>query len=179
MLLKADADLLKAMGSGNNVAGHVFTVDGRPVQDPSAGDHFPDKQTNVVPLYVSMGAYNCLQQMDCHAYWEFSYLGTNWVHPLYELPFTGGFTDDFGQAPDAFRGGEIGRLQSIVPGSGPAGIITKRRRSATIRTCSATPTSSTAISIRNGNSASARSRAASRRRSCSMSTSGARFVRAA
>jgi hypothetical protein len=74
---------------------------------------------------VSMGAYNCLQQMDCHAYWEFNYLGTNWVHPLYELPFTGGFPDDFGQAPDAFKDGEIGRLQSIVPGSGPAGINNK------------------------------------------------------
>jgi hypothetical protein len=125
MLLKADADLLKAMGNGNNVAGHVFTVDGRPAQEPNAADHFPDKQTNVVPLYVSMGAYNCLQQMDCHAYWEFNYLGTNWVHPLYELPFTGGFPDEFGQAPDAFKDGEIGRLQSIVPGSGPAGINNK------------------------------------------------------
>jgi hypothetical protein len=125
MLLQADADLLKAMGNGNNVAGHVFTVDGRPAQEPSAADHFPDKQTNVVLLYVSMGAYNCLQQMDCHAYWEFNYLGTNWVHPLYELPFTGGFPDEFGQAPDAFKDGEIGRLQSIVPGSGPAGINNK------------------------------------------------------
>jgi hypothetical protein len=70
-----------------------------------------------------MGAYNCLQQSDCHAYWEFNYLGTNWVHPLYELPFTGGFPDDFaGQPPDTFEDGEIGKLQSIVPGSGPAGV---------------------------------------------------------
>src|SRR5262249_34081003 len=45
------------------------------------------------------------------------------VHPLYELPFTGGFPDDFGLAPDAFQDGEIGALQSIVPGSGPAGIV--------------------------------------------------------
>jgi len=72
-----------------------------------------------------MGAYNSLQQTDAHAYWEFNYLGTNWVHPLYELPFTGGFPDDFGQAPDAFRDGEIGGLQSIVPGSGPLGIKNK------------------------------------------------------
>ena len=55
------------------------------------------------------------------AYWEFNYLGTNWVHPLYELPFTGGFPDNFGQAPDAFQDGEIGELQSIVPGPGPSG----------------------------------------------------------
>jgi hypothetical protein len=26
---------------------------------PSASDHFPDVQSNTVPLYVSMGAYNC------------------------------------------------------------------------------------------------------------------------
>jgi hypothetical protein len=35
-----------------------------------------------------MGAYNCLQQSDCHSYGEFNYT-TNWIHPLYELPFTG------------------------------------------------------------------------------------------
>ena len=45
----------------------------------------------------------------------------NWIHPLYELPFTGGFPDNFGQAPDAFQDGEIGKLQSIVPGPGPSG----------------------------------------------------------
>jgi hypothetical protein len=63
-----------------------------------------------------------MQQSDAHSYWEFNYLGTNWVHPLYELPFTGGFSDNFGQAADTFHDGEIGALQSIVPGSGPAGI---------------------------------------------------------
>ena len=38
------------------------------------------------------------------------------------MPFTGGFPDDFGDIPDAFIDGEIGKLQSIVPGSGPAGV---------------------------------------------------------
>src|SRR5215469_7646928 len=89
---------------------------------PSASDHFPDVQTNVVPLQESMGAYNAFQQADVHSYWEFNYLGTNWIHPLYELPFTGGFPDNFGQPPDAFEDGEIGKLQSIVPGSGPRGV---------------------------------------------------------
>lgn len=121
-LTKADENVLRTMGSGNDVAGNVFTTDGDAPKPPSAADRFPSRTTNLVPLYVSMGAYNCLQQMDCHAYWEFNYLGTNWVHPLYELPFTGGFPDDFGRAPDAFQDGEIGALQSIVPGSGPAGI---------------------------------------------------------
>src|SRR5437870_11546293 len=117
----ADADAVKAMGTGNNVSGNIFTTDGGAVHFPNASDHFPDVQTNVVPLQESMGAYNAMQQSDVHAYWEFNYLGTNWIHPLYELPFTGGFPDAFGQPPDAFEDGEIGKLQSIVPGPGPGG----------------------------------------------------------
>src|SRR2546425_3139869 len=117
-----DAEILKRMGPGNNVPEHLFTVDGTAPHFPSPSDHFPDQQTNVVPLHVSMGTYNAMQQSDAHSYWEFNYLGTNWVHPLYELPFTGGFPDDVGHAPDAFQDGEIGALQSIVPGSGPAGL---------------------------------------------------------
>jgi hypothetical protein len=121
-ILPADAAILKGIGNGNNVPGNVFTIDGAPPHFPSASDHFPDRQSNAVPLYVSMGTYNSLQQSDAHAYWEFNYLGTDWVHPLYELPFTGGFPDDFGLAPEAFQDGEIGKIQSIVPGSGPRGV---------------------------------------------------------
>src|SRR6202163_2673445 len=121
-ITKADAEELREMGQGNNVPGHIFTMDGKTLHFPSETDHFPDKQTNVVPLQVSMGAYNSYQQGDSHSYWEFNYLGTNWVHPLYELPFTGGFPDKFGSQPDTFQDGEIGALQSIVPGSGPAGV---------------------------------------------------------
>ncbi len=121
-ILPSDAALLKHMGTGNNVPGNTFTVDGKKTRLPSAADRFPDVQTNVVSIYLSMGVYNALQQSDAHAYWEFNYLGTNWVHPLYELPFTGGFPDKFGAAPDAFEEGEIGKLQSIVPGSGPSGV---------------------------------------------------------
>jgi hypothetical protein len=120
-ILPADAAALKAMGTGNNVPGATFTADGNTVRPPSASDHFPDVQTNLVPIYLSMGAYNSLQQSDTHAYWEFNYQGTNWVHPLYELPSTGGFPDNFGQAPDTFEDGEIAALLSIVPGPGPAG----------------------------------------------------------
>ena len=83
-----DAAFLRRMGTGHNLPGALFTVDGRPVHFPSTTDRFPDIQTNVVPIQLSMGAYNCLQQSDCHAYWEFNYQ-TNWIHPLYELPFTG------------------------------------------------------------------------------------------
>src|SRR5438552_1429356 len=118
----ADADAMKAMGTGNDVPENIFTMDGQAVHFPNASDHFPDVQTNVVPLQESMGAYNAMQQGDVHSYWEFNYQGTNWIHPLYELPFTGGFPDAFGQPADAFEDGEIGLLQSIVPGSGPRGI---------------------------------------------------------
>jgi hypothetical protein len=109
-----DATALKAMGSGHNVPGQFFTMDGRDVHFPSADDQFPSRQTNVVPIQLSMGAYNCLQQSDCHSYWEFNYT-TNWIHPAYELPFTGGL-------PGSFEAGQVGALSSLVPGSGPAGV---------------------------------------------------------
>src|SRR5262245_12734213 len=120
----ADSTLLQQMGAGNNAtAGALFTVDGNAVRLPSANDHFPDvaAQSNLVPLYLSMGAYNCLQQSDCHSYWEFNPY-TNWVHPLYELPFTGGFSSNLGQPPNTFEQGLVGQLSSLIPGSGPAGV---------------------------------------------------------
>jgi hypothetical protein len=110
----ADAAALRAMGRGSNVPGHLFTSDGNDAYFPSASDRFPDRQTNLVPIQLSMGAFNCLQQSDCHAYWEFNYT-TNWVHPTYELPFTGGI-------PGSFEAGQVGALSSLVPGSGPAGV---------------------------------------------------------
>lgn len=113
-MTQADADALAKMGTGNNIPGHLFTTDGNAVHFPSAADHFPDAQTNVVPIQLSLGAYNCLQQSDCHSYWEFNQY-TDWVFPLYELPFTGGFgKDDFAKRKVAF-------LSSVVPGSGPKG----------------------------------------------------------
>src|SRR5216110_2726245 len=109
-----DAAALQAMGMHHNVKDEIFTVDGDPVRFPSNTDHFPDRQTNVVPIQLSMGAWNTLQQSDGHAYWEFNYT-TNWIHALYELPFTGGI-------PGTFEAGQIGALQSIIPGSGPSGV---------------------------------------------------------
>jgi hypothetical protein len=53
------------------------------------------KTTNVVPIHVSMGTYNAMQQSDAHSYWEFNYLGTNCGHPLYELPFNGWIPGQF------------------------------------------------------------------------------------
>ena len=117
-ILPSDAAMLKAMGSGHNLVGVLFTTDGNAPHFPRAADHFPDVQTNLVSLYLSMGTWNSLQQSDAHAYWEFNYQGTNWIHPLYELPFTGGFPDQLNQPPHTFEDGEIGKLQTIVPGSG-------------------------------------------------------------
>ena len=110
----ADAAALAKIGNGHNVPGRIFTVDGKAVRFPSETDHFPNVQTNVVPIQLSMGAWNTLQQSDGHAYWEFNYT-TNWIHPLYEWPFTGGI-------PGTFEAGQVGALQSIVPGSGPSGV---------------------------------------------------------
>ena len=113
-ILQTDANALKSMGPQNSVAGGIFTTDGMAVRFPGPNDHFPDRQSNVVPIQLSMGAWNTLQQSDGHAYWEFNYT-TNWIHPLYELPFTGGI-------PGTFEAGQVGALQSIVPGSGPNGV---------------------------------------------------------
>jgi hypothetical protein len=110
----ADAAALRAMGAHHNVPGQLFTMDGKAPHFPASTDRFPDRQTNVVPIQLSMGAFNCLQQSDCHGYWEFNYT-TNWIHPLYELPFTGG-------VPGTFEAGKVGALSSLIPGSGPAGV---------------------------------------------------------
>jgi len=109
-----DAAAIRARGAHNNVPGNFFTVDGNAPRLPSPSDHFPDKQSNLVPFPVSLGTFNAQQQTDIHAYWEFN-SGTDWVFPHYELPFTGG-------VPGTFEAGKIGALQSIVPGSGPSGV---------------------------------------------------------
>lgn len=121
MITEEDAKLLARMGSGNNkTAGNFFTVDGKAPHFPSPNDHFPERVTNLVPMNLSMGAYNSLQQADAHNYWEFNYQ-TNWIHPLYELPFAGGFPDRSPTEPaDTYRDGEICARQSIVPGNSPA-----------------------------------------------------------
>src|SRR5690242_16910323 len=58
----ADASAIWMMGDHNNVPGKFFTTDGKEVHIPSMKDHFPDKQSNLVGLSLSMGAYNCTQQ---------------------------------------------------------------------------------------------------------------------
>ncbi len=110
----ADAAALLAMGAHWNVPGRLFTMDGYTPHFPANSDHFPDRQTNLLPIQLSMGALNCMQQTDCHGYWEFNYT-TNWIHPLYELPFTGGI-------PGTFETGNLGALSSLIPGSGPSGV---------------------------------------------------------
>src|SRR5688572_2303948 len=104
----ADAAALAAMGTGNNVPGRFFTLDGNAVRFSSAS-----MPGNTVGFSVSIGAFNAQQQSDVHAYWEFN-RGTNWVFPHYELPFTGGLPGTFPALQYA--------LQSVIPGSGPFGV---------------------------------------------------------
>ena len=116
----ADAAAIATRGSGNNIPGNIFTVDGNTPRFGSSTDVFPDpeRQPNVVPHPVSMGAFNAQQQSDVHAYWEFNH-STNWIFPHYELPFTGG-------VPGTFAAGlqynNLKDLRSVVPGSGPEGV---------------------------------------------------------
>ena len=98
----------------HNVPGKFFTRDGEDAHFPNAKDHFPDKQTNLVSVPLSMGATTALQQSDCHAYWEFNEY-TNWVFPLYEVPSTGG-------VPGTFTAGKQYDVSSLIPGSGPRGV---------------------------------------------------------
>src|SRR5690349_24045646 len=72
MITAQDAKELQERGTHHNVVGAIFTVDGNDVHFPRKSDHFPDKQTNVVSIFESMGAYNSLQQSDTHSYWEFN-----------------------------------------------------------------------------------------------------------
>jgi hypothetical protein len=110
----ADAAAIYSAGKHHNVPGALFTIDGNDVRFPSAKDHFPSQQSNLVPLPLSMGAYNCVQQSDCHAYWEFNEY-TNWIYPLYEAPSTGG-------AAGTFAAGKQYDVLSLIPGSGPFGV---------------------------------------------------------
>jgi hypothetical protein len=73
----ADAAALAAMGTGNNVPGHLFTLDGNAVRFSSADGTIPG---NTVGFSVSIGTFNAQQQSDVHAYWEFN-RGTNCVIP--------------------------------------------------------------------------------------------------
>ncbi|MEO7397857.1 MAG: hypothetical protein ABIW84_04765, partial [Ilumatobacteraceae bacterium] len=62
----ADAAAIKTMGTGNNVPGRLFTVDGKVPVFPSTSDVFPTKQGNTVPFPVSAGTFNSQQQSDVH-----------------------------------------------------------------------------------------------------------------
>lgn len=112
----ADLANIHALGSGNNVPGNYFTFDGKTPYFGGQGDVFPDgRQPNTAPQPVSMGTYNALQQSDVHSYWEFN-AGTNQIFPHYELPFTGG-------VPTTFAGGLQYLATSVIPGSGPEGVL--------------------------------------------------------
>ncbi len=118
LISAADAQALAAMGTGNNIPGNFFTVDGNAPHFPAASDVFPAIQTNTVGFPVSLGTFNAFQQSDIHAYWEFN-PGTNWAFPTFELPATAGI-------PGTFEAGLYGTISSLIPGSGPAGVMNSR-----------------------------------------------------
>jgi len=101
----ADAAALRAMGTHNNVPGRLFTwMAGAPHCRRFRPLPRPPDQYRADP--AKHGALNCMQQSDCHGYWEFNYT-TNWIHPLYELPFTGGI-------PGTFEAGKVSALSSLI-----------------------------------------------------------------
>lgn len=125
-ITQADFNAIAARGSGNNsVIGNIFTGDGNAPRTGSVTDIFPipARQPNTVPHPVSMGAFNAQQQADVHAYWEFN-RSTNWIFPHYELPFTGGVPGTFaaGLQYNLFSP----NLHSLIPGSGPAGVVNNK-----------------------------------------------------
>src|SRR5438045_4428261 len=71
-ILQADADALSGMGAHHDVPGNLFTSDGNAEHFPGPDDRFPDSQTNVVPIQLSMGAWNTPQQRDGHAHGAFN-----------------------------------------------------------------------------------------------------------
>ena len=120
-ITQADYAAISQLGSHNNaVIGNFFTGDGNAPRMGRATDMFPDpaRQPNTVPHPVSMGAFNALQQSDVHAYWEFN-RSTNWIFPLYELPFTGGVPGTFAAR---LQYNNLAELRSVIPGSGPRGV---------------------------------------------------------
>lgn len=115
-----DARILAAMGTGNNVPGNVFTLDGKAPRYPSPDDVWPGKISNVVPFPINAGAFNTLRQDDGHHHWEFK-PATNMVFPHFEFPHVGGQIA-FMPPAGAFAAGVLGQFLSSIPGSGPAGI---------------------------------------------------------
>ncbi len=125
-ITQADFNAIARRGTRNNATvGNIFTVDGNAPRFGSATDVFPipERQPNTVPHPVSMGAFNSQQQSDVHAYWEFN-KSTNWIFPHYELPFTGGVPGTF--AAGLQYSNYIANLHSIIPGSGPQGVINNK-----------------------------------------------------
>mgnify|MGYP000224031982 FL=1 len=88
-LTQEDFDALPRNEEGVNQLGAIYTMDGNAVRFPSKDDVLAEGNIgNTVGFPVSIGSFNVLQQSDVHAYWELN-PGTNWIFPLYELPFTG------------------------------------------------------------------------------------------
>jgi hypothetical protein len=173
-ITQRDAAILSRMGTGNDVPGNIFTVDGRAPHFPSATDHFPDVQTNVVPLHVSMGAYNSMQQSDAHSYWEFNYQGTNWSTRSMNCRSPAAFRTISGKLLTPFRTARSVSCSQSFLARDRAAKRTSHKTSETTPAFRAIPISltRTTASTPGANSANAVSRAVSPMRSISTFTNG-------
>ena len=72
--------------------GNFFTVDGKAPHFPRPDRSLPRQGDQRRADPAQHGRVQRAAAVRRHSYWEFNYT-TNWIHPLYELPFTGGFPD--------------------------------------------------------------------------------------
>ena len=167
-----DAKLLAAMGSGNNVPGNIFTIDGNAAALPEPERPLPRQGRPTSCRSSSAWARTTRSSSrDAHNYWEFNYT-TNWVHPLYELPFTGGFPTT------TYQNGQISvRTRSrSFPAAARAITTAASERAVDVRRQPRPAARPRQVRRRGRRAArvprSASSRAASRTRPCSTSSSG-------
>ena len=114
-MTNADAGAIASWGDHHNVPGKFFTRDGEDAHFPNAKDHFPDKQTNLVSVPLSMGAYNCLQQERLSCLLGIQQI-TNWAFPLLQGAIV------TGRCRRCSAAGERFDVSSLIPGSGPRGV---------------------------------------------------------
>ena len=163
--------------AGNNVPGQLLhrRRQGAALPEPERSLPGQGDQRRAAP--AQHGRVQLAPAVATPHYWEFNYT-TNWIHPLYELPFTGGFPDIRRRSrPTRTRTARSALCSRSCPATA-AGVATAAPRRGRVRRqprpARAIRTSSTPRTTRSASSASASSRAASRTRRSSTSSSGSR-----
>jgi hypothetical protein len=147
-ITQRDPELLARMGTGNNVPGHIFTVDGRPPHFPSASDHFPDVQTT---SFRSMRAWVRTTRTSSRTCTR---IGSSTISaPTGSTRFTNAGHRRLpriisGNLPTRFKMARSAGCSRSFPARDRAATNRSRRSSAITRTYPAIRTSSTATSMR-------------------------------